>query len=72
MVKRVDLPRAKKKAQQVERRGKVPPQESVMEWNDPKDIALVSRTFQTWTDAVIAKDRAGRSAKIHCDDASAT
>lgn len=29
-----------------------------MEWNDPKDIALVSGTFQAWTDAVISKDHA--------------
>lgn len=29
-----------------------------MEWNDPQDIALVSRSFQAWTDAVIAKDGA--------------
>jgi hypothetical protein len=35
-----------------------------MEWNDPQDIALVSRTFQTWTDAVIARDRA-TVASIH-------
>lgn len=28
------------------------------QWNDPEDIALVSRAFETWTDAVIAKDRA--------------
>jgi hypothetical protein len=27
-------------------------------WNDPKDMAMVSRAFRTWTDAVIAKDRA--------------
>jgi hypothetical protein len=35
-----------------------------MEWNDPKDFALVSRTFQTWADTVIAKDRA-TVASIH-------
>lgn len=29
-----------------------------LEWNDPDDIARISRAFQTWTDAVIAKDRA--------------
>lgn len=28
------------------------------EWNNPEDIALVSRSFTTWTDAVIAKDKA--------------
>ncbi|HVO44831.1 MAG TPA: hypothetical protein VMT29_00730 [Steroidobacteraceae bacterium] len=28
-----------------------------MEWNDPADIALVSRTFDRWAAAVIAKDR---------------
>lgn len=28
-----------------------------MEWNDPEDIALVSRTFDAWAVAVIAKDR---------------
>jgi hypothetical protein len=28
------------------------------EWNNPEDIALVSRAFNTWTDAVIAKDKA--------------
>ena len=28
-----------------------------MEWNDPADIALVSRTFDAWAAAVIAKDR---------------
>ena len=28
-----------------------------MEWNDPADIALVSRTFDEWAAAVIAKDR---------------
>ena len=29
-----------------------------MEWNDPADIVLVSRTFDAWAAAVIAKDRA--------------
>lgn len=28
-----------------------------MEWNDPDDIALVSKTFDAWAAAVIAKDR---------------
>ena len=28
-----------------------------MEWNDPADIALVSRTFDAWAEAVIVKDR---------------
>ena len=28
-----------------------------MEWNDPDDIALVSRTFDAWAAAVVAKDR---------------
>jgi hypothetical protein len=28
-----------------------------MEWNDPVDIELVSRTFDNWAAAVIAKDR---------------
>ena len=28
-----------------------------MEWNDPADIELVSRTFDNWAAAVIAKDR---------------
>lgn len=28
-----------------------------MEWNDPNDIALVSRTFDAWGAAVVAKDR---------------
>lgn len=28
-----------------------------MEWNDPADIQLVSRTFDDWAAAVIAKDR---------------
>jgi len=27
------------------------------EWNDPADIELVSRTFDTWAERVIAKDR---------------
>ena len=31
---------------------------TALEWNDPNDIARISRAFQTWTDAVIAKDRA--------------
>lgn len=29
-----------------------------MEWNDPADLALVTKTFDAWADAVIAKDRA--------------
>jgi hypothetical protein len=37
-----------------------------MEWNDPEDIALVSSTFQRWTDAVIAKDEV-TVAEIHDD-----
>lgn len=28
-----------------------------MEWNDPADIELVSKTFDDWAAAVIAKDR---------------
>jgi hypothetical protein len=27
-----------------------------VEWNDPKDVALLSNTFDIWTKAVIAKD----------------
>lgn len=30
---------------------------SPMEWNDPADIELVSRTFDDWAAAVIAKDK---------------
>lgn len=29
-----------------------------MEWNDPKDVELASRTFKDWADAVRAKDKA--------------
>jgi hypothetical protein len=29
-----------------------------MEWNDPHDIALVTKTFDAWAAAVIAKDEA--------------
>ena len=38
-----------------------------MEWNDAHDIALVSSTFQRWTDAIIGKDRAA-VASIHDED----
>jgi hypothetical protein len=31
--------------------------ERAMEWNDPADIELVSRTFDDWAAAVIRKDR---------------
>lgn len=37
-----------------------------MEWNDPSDIELVTRSFKIWGDAVIAKDR-GTIETLHDD-----
>jgi len=37
-----------------------------MEWNDPADIALVTKTFEAWAEAVIAKDLP-RIATFHDD-----